>query len=52
MHNSIMNVWGSKQASAHAFCKIPWVLHPLLQSMGTHYCSEESGPDVDDEMLK
>lgn len=52
MHNSIMHVWGTKQASARAFCKIPWVVHSPKLSMGTDYCSEESGLDVDDEIVK
>lgn len=51
MHNSIMNVLGTKQASANPLCKNPWVLHPPQISTRTDYCSEEPGLD-DGEILK
>ena len=44
MHNSIMNVLGTKQASANTLCENPWVLHPPQ-------ISEEPGLD-DDEISK
>lgn len=50
MHDSIMNVLGTKQAATNALCKNPGVLHPPQMATKTDYCSEESGPD-DHEIL-
>lgn len=45
MHNSIMNVLGTKQTATNALCKNAGVLHPPQMSTKTDYCSEESGAD-------